>query len=76
MSWSSDQLTSNIDMADIDKIVCEAENCHIYKLWYKANSSQFKNFIYDKDFIYDVLLPLLVFISPIIVAIIVKVASI
>ena len=57
-------------MTEIDKIVCEAENRHIYKLWYKANSSQFE------DFIFDVLLPLLVFISPIIVAIIVKVASI
>ena len=57
-------------MADIDKIVCEAENRHIYKLLYKANDSQFE------DFIYDVVLPLLVCISPIIVAIIVKVASI
>ena len=63
-------------MTEIDKIVREAENRHNYKLWYKENRSQFKDFIYDKDFIYGVLLPVLICISPIIVAIIVKVSSI
>ena len=57
-------------MTDIDKIVREAETRHTYKEWRKANNLQLK------DFIYGVLLPLLVCLSPLIVAIIMKVASI
>ena len=70
MSWSSDQLTSNIDMADIDKIVCEAENRHNYKEQCKENNLQFK-----KDFIFAVLL-MLFFLSPLILLIIMEIASI
>ena len=69
MSWSSDQLTSNIDMAEIDKIVSEAENRHNYKEQCKESNSQLK------DSIFDVLL-LLFFLSPLIILIIMKIASI
>ena len=70
MSWSSDQLTGNIDMAEIDKIVSEAENRHNYKEQCKDESNS-----HLKDSIFDILL-LLFFLSPLIILIIMKIASI
>ena len=61
-------------MADIDKIVREAENRHNYKLRYKANSSQFKDFIYDVV-LPCVVLPLMVGLSALIVIIIEQIAK-
>ena len=55
-------------MADIDKIVCEAEHRHDLKEWRKASSLQLKDFSY-------VALLLLVGFSPLIVMAIKKVAS-
>lgn len=57
-------------MADIDKIVREAETRHNCKELCKESN------LHLKDFIYGVLLPLLVSLSPLIVAIVMKVVSI
>lgn len=55
---------------DLDKIIREAENRHNYKEECKESNSQLK-----KDFIFTVSL-MLFFLSPLIILIIMKVASI
>ena len=74
MSWLSDQLSYNINMADIDKIVREAENRHSYKEQCKESNSQLKDSIYEVV-LPCVVLPLMVGLSALIVIIIEKVAK-